>query len=130
VSHDIPNNDERTLVLSTHARVLVSVRRNTAVRIDQTHATNTAFRTSIQPALTVPEIVSTEELLPPQGIVEELLTTPRPQPQSPVVFGSPVSKPEKDRDWTGPRPIRTTNSQDRKRLKTAVRSSVLHNLGN
>ena len=36
-----------------------------------------------------------------------------------LVFGSPVSQPEKDRDWTGPRPIRTANSQDRKRLKTA-----------
>jgi hypothetical protein len=47
-----------------------------------------------------------------------------------VVFGSPVSKPEKNRDWTGPRLIRTANSQDRKRPKTAVRSSVLHNLGN
>jgi len=57
-----------------------------------------------------------------------------------LVFGSLVSQPEKDRDWTGPRPIRTansqdrkrpktTNSQDRKRPKTAVWSSVLHNLG-
>ena len=46
-----------------------------------------------------------------------------------LVFGSLVSQPEKDRDWTRPRLIRTANSQDRKRPKTAVRSSVLHNLG-
>ena len=30
-----------------------------------------------------------------------------------VVLGSPVSGLQKDRDWTGPRPVRTGNSQDR-----------------
>ena len=45
-----------------------------------------------------------------------------------LVFGSPVLGPEKNQDWTGPRLIGTANSQDRKRPKTAVRSSVPHNL--
>jgi hypothetical protein len=26
-----------------------------------------------------------------------------------LVFGCPVSKPQKDRDWTGPRPEKTGN---------------------
>jgi hypothetical protein len=32
-----------------------------------------------------------------------------------VVFGSPVTRPEKDRDQTGPRPFRTEKYQDRQR---------------
>src|ERR1700678_669170 len=32
-----------------------------------------------------------------------------------LVLGSPVSGLQKDRDWTGPRPVRTRNSQDRRR---------------
>ena len=42
-----------------------------------------------------------------------------------LVFGSPVTWPEKDRNRTGPWPIRTANNQDRWRPQTAVRSTVL-----
>jgi len=65
-----------------------------AVRIDQARATNAAFRASVQPALAVPKIVSTEKLPPPQKIAGELLTTPRPQPQSPDVTPLPQTKPD------------------------------------
>src|SRR5271168_2931693 len=34
-----------------------------------------------------------------------------------LVLGSPVSGLQKDRDWTGPRPVRTGNSRDRRRLQ-------------
>src|SRR5271168_781268 len=34
-----------------------------------------------------------------------------------IVLGSPVSGLQKDRDWTGPRPVRTGNSRDRRRLQ-------------
>jgi hypothetical protein len=34
-----------------------------------------------------------------------------------LVLGSPVSGLQKDRDWTGPRPVKTGNSQDRRRLQ-------------
>ena len=39
-----------------------------------------------------------------------------------LVFGSPVSQPEKDRDWTGPRPIRT--AKDR-RPRSGLRSFTI-----
>jgi len=57
-----------------------------AVRIDQAHATNTAFCASIQPVLAVPEVISTEVLPPPREIAEEPLATPRLQPQFPEIL--------------------------------------------
>jgi len=56
------------------------------VRIDQAHATNAAFRASVQPRLAVPEVISTELLPPPWEIAEEPLATPRPEPQFPEVL--------------------------------------------
>ena len=37
-----------------------------------------------------------------------------------VVFGSPVTRPEKDPDLTEPGPDKTANTQDQWRLETAV----------
>ena len=56
------------------------------VRIDQAHATNAAFRASVQPRLAVPEVISTELLPPPWEIAEEPLATPRPEPHFPEVL--------------------------------------------
>ena len=42
-----------------------------------------------------------------------------------LVFVSPVTKPEKDRDQTGPRPIRDHKFPGPQKTETAVRSLVL-----
>jgi hypothetical protein len=45
-----------------------------------------------------------------------------------LVFGSPVLGLPKNRDWTGPRPEKDRNLLRPVKTKTAVRSSVHHNL--
>jgi len=41
--------------------------------------------------------------------------TPQPRCHLELVFGSPVTRLEKNQDWTGPQPIRTAKCQDRSR---------------
>src|SRR5271168_1711504 len=53
----------------------------------------------------------------PPGSVDLIFCDKTPANASLLVLGSPVSGLQKDRDWTGPRPVRTGNSQDCRRLQ-------------